>query len=692
MGFIVFFRNQLFSKFDLMFGDRGDGRFIVFMHEHVFQWIIGKSALLSPPFFFNQANTLGYSEALLLDQFIYTPSRLLGLDPFLATNLVAPILSVVGFTAVFSLLRCFGTSSIIASVAAILSVFSNNLFLKGVHPQHFVVYFLPVVAVCAFFALTNLYRSPHRALAVAGVGGLLFGMTFSTSFYIAWFFTLDLIFFIPVVLYLSWPIPFQWWKLNPKRVVGLLIITTSGVLAGLSVFAVIYAPVIIIAGRRNFADYLIYAPNIFDIVNVGNQNFLWGPLITASGLINDERLTSTEATVALTPILQVMTLISLAFALNRHFWSDAKQIVRAVVIAAAAVPFLFFLITVKVGDFSLFKFLYAIVPGAGVIRAGFRGMVVANLFAVLSVSLCFNHLLRAASRRRSYAILGACGLALCVVEQLNLAQTANLSRAAEYNHLARVERPPRACSSFYVLDEVGYQSYEVQLDAMLVALEEGIPTENGYSGVFPPGWDFYDTKAAVYEDRVLNWVSEKRLAEGLCRLDIIRGSWANALNDSGFACLLNKCPPIVSFVSANKFVIDFRLGGNSALFTDRRWFAAESWGQWTSDREARISFTLRERKAVNFDVSLRGLLSVLAQRQTVSISANGCLVASAILETKQSSAMQTVSGTIPEICVKPDGSVALVIDTDRILRPSDIGLNADQRRLGIGVESVVLHD
>ena len=80
-GFLVFFRSQLFSDFDLVFGDRGDARFVVFIHEPVYRWLHGGAALLSPPFFFNQTKTLGYSDAFLLDQLIYAPLRLFRAEP-----------------------------------------------------------------------------------------------------------------------------------------------------------------------------------------------------------------------------------------------------------------------------------------------------------------------------------------------------------------------------------------------------------------------------------------------------------------------------------------------------------------------------------------------------------------------------------------------------------------------------------
>jgi hypothetical protein len=97
VGFLVFFRWQIFSSFDLVFGERGDARLVSFIHEHVYRWLYVRSGLLSPPFFFDQANTLGYTDAFLLDQVIYAPLRFVGTEPLLALSLIAVILSLIAF-------------------------------------------------------------------------------------------------------------------------------------------------------------------------------------------------------------------------------------------------------------------------------------------------------------------------------------------------------------------------------------------------------------------------------------------------------------------------------------------------------------------------------------------------------------------------------------------------------------------
>jgi hypothetical protein len=150
------------------------------------------------------------------------------------------------------------------------------------------------------------------------------------------------------------------------------------------------------------------------------------------------------------------------------------------VLGCAAVCAGLFLVTIKVGSLSLFRIFYALVPGAAAIRAGCRAMIVANLFAVVAIALGCAGARPPLSRHRFGfpASLGLALLALAVVEQINFAPTAQLSRAFDIARLQHVQAAPSSCRSFYVSDERNRQPYEVQIDAMLVALERERPTIN----------------------------------------------------------------------------------------------------------------------------------------------------------------------------------------------------------------------
>jgi hypothetical protein len=533
VGALTFFRWQFFSNFDLVFGDRGDARMVEFLHEHVYRWLFIRSGLLSPPFFYNQTATLGYTDAFLLDQFIYAPLRLLGAEPLLALSLIAIILSLIAYLFLYLFLRRLDVSVPMASLAAFIFAFANNLYLKSGHLQHFTVYYIPIVVYCSLLAISSVHRRPFHAYLLGAFAAGLYGLLFSTGYYMAWFFSLGLLIFTPIAAYIAWPQVLAWWRERPARVLGLGLVVSLSFLATLSIFALIYLPVLALGAARNFGDYLIFAPTPIDIFNVGTDNLIWSGLIRSLHLIREDRLAFGEVSIALTPIVQILLVVSLILAFRPGFWpaNDVGRISRALVIAGASVCAVFYIVTVKTHNFSLFHLLYVIMPGANAIRVGYRGMVVANLFAVIAIGLTFDRVLLFALREpRASVRLGAVGaltalLSLAAIEQVNFNDPARLSRKFERGHMAALGGAPRECRSFYAVRQTDRTPYEVQIDAMILALAQHLPTINGYSGLNPPGWDFYDTNAADYEQRALRWAMTRGISDGLCRVDIDRRTW-----------------------------------------------------------------------------------------------------------------------------------------------------------------------
>jgi hypothetical protein len=532
-GLLLFFRAQFVSDLDLVFGDRGDARLVSFLHEHVYRWLAGHAVLLSPPFFFDQTRTLGYTDAFLVNQAIYAPLRLLGIEPLLALSLIAVLTSPVAYFFLYLLLRRMDVSAVTAAIAAFIFTFANNLFVKAVHLQHFAVYYLPLVAYCSLLAATDLHRRPVRSCLLGAFAAGLYGLLFSTGYYMAWFFGLGLLIFAPVAALHAWPQLWAWWAAGPRRALGLAVTAGLSLLAALSGFAAIYLPVLATGAGRSFGEYLHYAPRPNDLINVGMDNIIWSGLIRSLGLISDERLGFHEVAIALTPTVQVLLLSSALLAFHPRFWprDPHGRVSRALVIAGAGVCVLFYLLTIKIGRFSPFRGLYALVPGATAIRVGYRGMVVANLFAVIAIGLTVDQAVRLCLRepdaflRRAGATAVTAVFLLAAIEQVNLSRQANLSRQFERRHLAAVGSAPRECRSFYVAPQTGRAPYEVQIDAMILSLVEHRPTINGYSGLSPPGWDFYDTTTLDYEQRARRWAASRGIADGLCRIDVTTGTW-----------------------------------------------------------------------------------------------------------------------------------------------------------------------
>ena len=127
-GGLVFFRQFLFSGFDRVFGDIGDGRLDVYLHEHLYQAVQGLAPFRSPAMFYPKSGLLGYSDAFLLDVPFYAPLRLLGCDPFLSYQLTWIALSLIGFVSFTALLvRFAGVRMSVALVGSALFAFPNML-------------------------------------------------------------------------------------------------------------------------------------------------------------------------------------------------------------------------------------------------------------------------------------------------------------------------------------------------------------------------------------------------------------------------------------------------------------------------------------------------------------------------------------------------------------------------------------
>jgi hypothetical protein len=136
------------------------------------------------------------------------------------------------------------------------------------------------------------------------------------------------------------------------------------------------------------------------------------------------------------------------------------------------------------GGHTLWRAVYAGFPAGSAIRAVPRvGLVL--LFGA-SAGLAFAaERLEAAGKT---ALLAALGF-LVVLEQGQTMPSYDKTAARE--QVGRVARAiPAGCRAFFYspLENRGRAAWETQVDAMWASMETAVPTVNGYSGNFPPGW------------------------------------------------------------------------------------------------------------------------------------------------------------------------------------------------------------
>jgi hypothetical protein len=279
LGAAIFFRQQIGSGFDLISGNIGDARLIVYINEHWFKVFSGLADFRSPTQFYPLQGTLGYSDAFFLFQIFYSPFRLLGVDEFLAFQLTLIGLTAIGFASFFALLRrVFNLPRYLAIAGALIFAFSNMNFLKVGHPQHLTVEFIPLLVLFGFEAVRSIGTAPRRAFLFSALMGAGLALVFFTSYYIGWFFVLASLIFVPVLVVLNRSHTFAMVRARAPLVAACLLVFVVSFLIWLTPFLLTYLPMLAEGRQRSFADNLVFAGWISDLINVGAGNAVWGAL------------------------------------------------------------------------------------------------------------------------------------------------------------------------------------------------------------------------------------------------------------------------------------------------------------------------------------------------------------------------------------------------------------------------------
>ncbi|MET3805829.1 hypothetical protein ABIB25_002837 [Nakamurella sp. UYEF19] len=425
-------------------------------------------------------------------------------------------------------LRILRDHRILCALLAATSAFSNMLYVQAGHSQLYSVHWLPLILLLVIRAAEG-RRAPRLQALLAG---LLTGLLFLSTYYVAWFAVLCSV--IALIL-------FGWlggtlraglaaWRTTLARSLSRLTWGAVGLLLGPVPFAVLYLPTLGSAGR-SLGGVLQNAPEPIDILNTGQRNFVWGPL-TRTVFDGSPRLSNGELGFGLTPIaLALLVTATIRFCLRtraaRSRWNRAALTTSLVACTAILLPMKIFSVV------SAWILVWFLVPGSYAIRANDRIGVIAGLALPLVVAFLLADVLRKTVRHPSWrprVIAAATAvLMLLALEQANVGRNAGIDRPAELAALAAVPVQPPGCRTFFLTVHrlPAQPAYESSIDAMLISQHLGLPTINGFSGQFPAGYgSVADPSAPDYAAGVARWIDDNGLVSGVCRYDETAHTWA----------------------------------------------------------------------------------------------------------------------------------------------------------------------
>ena len=457
------------------------------------------------------------------------------MDPFLAYQWTLVCLSAIGFWTMQRFLsKISRLPEIWTALLAYAFAFGNALYLKAGHPQLYSIYWMPVVAICALKAA----QASHRRCSIiwASLCGCLVGLILFSTYYVGWFILFTgALFLVALVLVSATRQRLLLWR--HELSVGWPQIAAFGLSVAISLipFGVIYLPVLHSIGGRKYSESMLFAARPGDMINAGRNNYVWGAGLRRV-LSNSPRLVNSEVSLSLTPTILILTLIAILMIWIARWRTGrlaAQQLVN-IASAVGAVIVASVLLPVKFGIGSLWRIPWLLAPGAVGIRAIDRLEIIVGFWVcvLLALALAYEQQstqLRSSNTRRLRTTIVLALLVFVAFEQINLDENSTVHRQRELQFIDKIPQPLATCRSFYVTESASPLDvfYVQSIDAMLISQHFRIPTINGYSGQFPPGYGslVYPTDAN-YVPSVHAWAVAHSITAGLCSLDLSTQTWA----------------------------------------------------------------------------------------------------------------------------------------------------------------------
>lgn len=442
-------------------GELADSRFNSVILEHVYRWLRGEDpSLWSPPFFYPFEHILGFSDNHFGTVPVYIIVRALGLSREVAFDCWFAIAFVANFFAAFWAFRILQLPRLAAAIGAFVFTFALPVLHLEIHAQ--LMYRFASPLAYAFF-WRFLQQRNIKDFVFAGFWVVIqFFCAIYLGVFLGW---------ILIALLIAWLIVCEsrgfWSGLAHSVVSGSFRhLLQLSVLALLSVAALLWLMSQYISIMNEYDleqplwQVIAFLPQVFGYVTPGDRLFFGYGV----GLL-------------------------FVIGIGICFFSGQKHVLGRTAIIAFCIIFVF---TGSAYGKSIYSYLIS-VPGITAIRAVSRVVIIMSLPLAIVVAIAANQIWGFFARHTRYAATLSMTILVPLIS-IEVFQHESWNtpiatwRSRQEAVLSKLPEKLDDRAILMVNGADGDSVFFAEVDGMIAAQELGIPTLNGYSGSFPPGY------------------------------------------------------------------------------------------------------------------------------------------------------------------------------------------------------------
>lgn len=492
----LFHFRQVFRQ--RLLGDPFDARLHVILHEHWWRWLNGLTEFRNTEFFFPYKTALGYSDVFFTQGIIYSLFRYLNFsisNSWTITTILLLILGNIGW--VYVAKKYFKTFFFQIAFVVILTSSLSFIIYFSLNPNMVGYSYLSWFYV--LFQKINDEKINRRKILLINIFILLFLIYTLSCWYAAFFIFIILVnrFILNIFLNKTSLYNLKNWKNLFFSKINMLFIPIH------VYFIWLFYYVYVTVSSEPYRPSEEMLRNSPELLLLGNGAHVKGGYLSGSILKFLYELFNLNKEEEYNIGVGIAAFIFGILILSYYLIFKLKYFKNYTLALSIIVTYIFFL---KFGNFSLHKIFFENLPGFNSIRSPSRYVVVLGYFLLFVILFSFEKLHFKLIKYKSKNLLIVLVFILLFDQYRTPLQGWDESKLLNTDLMSKKDQIISKCDYFYY-DKPGGWWYD-QIEAMTFSIQVGVPTINGYSGAFPPGYPTEPFNSDSPPQKIFEWISQ----------------------------------------------------------------------------------------------------------------------------------------------------------------------------------------